>query len=105
MYFSFPFRRFTPSGGQSRKAGMRIRASVSRGSSNPSSRAASEEFEASLSSSGQSDEEFIQNQTSKSKVNGSGLFIQWNLYIVVTLETQPVDCYTEVVCLYGGTCI
>ena len=35
-----------------------------------------------------------------------GLLIQWNLYIiVVTLETQPVDCYTEVVCLYSGTCI
>ena len=26
------------------------------------------------------------------------------LYIVVTLETQPVGCYTEVVCLYSGTC-
>ena len=25
-----------------------------------------------------------------------GLLIQWNLYIVVTLETQPVGCYTEV---------
>ena len=35
----------------------------------------------------------------------SGLLIQWNLYIVVTLETQPVGCYTEVVCLYSGTCI
>ena len=34
-----------------------------------------------------------------------GLFIQWNLYIVVTLGTQPVGCYTEVVCLYSGTCI
>ena len=57
-----------------------------------------------------------------------GLLIQWNhavynghpldttswlfyrgglliLYIVVTLETQPVGCYTEVVCLYSGTCI
>ena len=34
-----------------------------------------------------------------------GLFIQWNLYIVVTHETQPVGCYTEVVCLYSGTCI
>ena len=31
-----------------------------------------------------------------------GLLIQWNLYIVVTLETQPVGCYTEVVC---GTCM
>ena len=30
-----------------------------------------------------------------------GLLIQWNLYIVVTLETQPVGCYTEVVCLYS----
>ena len=28
-----------------------------------------------------------------------GLLIQWNLYIVVTLGTQPVGCYTEVVCL------
>ena len=34
-----------------------------------------------------------------------GLLIQWNLYIVVTLGTQPVGCYTEVVCLYSGTCI
>ena len=34
-----------------------------------------------------------------------GLLIQWNLYIVVTLETQPVGCYTEVICLYSGTCI
>ena len=34
-----------------------------------------------------------------------GLLIQWNLYIVVTLETQPVGYYTEVVCLYSGTCI
>ena len=34
-----------------------------------------------------------------------GLLIQWNLYIVVTLETQPVDYYTEVVCLYSETCI
>ena len=25
--------------------------------------------------------------------------------MVVTLETQPVDCYTEVVCSYSGTCI
>ena len=25
-----------------------------------------------------------------------GLLIQWNLFIVVTLGTQPVDCYTEV---------
>ena len=33
------------------------------------------------------------------------LLIQWNLYIVVTLETQLVGCYTEVVCLYSGTCI
>ena len=29
-------------------------------------------------------------------VGCGGLFIQWNLYIVVTLETQPVGCYTEV---------
>ena len=34
-----------------------------------------------------------------------GLLIQWNLYIVVTLRTQPVGCYTEVACLYSGTCI
>ena len=34
-----------------------------------------------------------------------GLLIQWNLYIVVTLETQPVGFYTEVVCLYSGICI
>ena len=34
-----------------------------------------------------------------------GLLIQWNLYIVVTLGTQPVGCYTEVVCSYSGTCI
>ena len=34
-----------------------------------------------------------------------GLFIQWNLYILVTLETQPVGCYIEMVCLYSGTCI
>ena len=34
-----------------------------------------------------------------------GLPIQWNLYIVVTLGTQLVGCYTEVVCLYSGTCI
>ena len=34
-----------------------------------------------------------------------GLLIQCNLYIVVTLGTQPVGCYTEVACLYSGTCI
>ena len=33
-----------------------------------------------------------------------GLLIQWNLYIVVTLGTLPVGCYTEVV-YYSGTCI
>ena len=27
------------------------------------------------------------------------------IYIVVTLGTQPVGCYIEVVCLYSGTCI
>ena len=26
-------------------------------------------------------------------------------YIVVILRTQLVGCYTEVVCLYSGTCI
>ena len=26
-------------------------------------------------------------------------------YLVVTIKTQPVGCYTEVVCLYSGTCI
>ena len=34
-----------------------------------------------------------------------GLLIQWNLYIVVTLRTQPVGYYTEVACLYSGSCI
>ena len=34
-----------------------------------------------------------------------GLLIQWNLYIAVTLGTQPVGCYIEVACLYSGTCI
>ena len=28
-----------------------------------------------------------------------------HMYIVVTLGTQPVGCYTEVACLYNGTCI
>ena len=32
-------------------------------------------------------------------------FIQWNLYIVVTLGTQPVGCYTEVTCSYSGACV
>ena len=35
---------------------------------------------------------------------------RWSAYtvepdIVVNLGTQPVGCYTEVVCLYSGTCI
>ena len=34
-----------------------------------------------------------------------GLLIQWSLYIVVTLGTQSVGCYTEVACLYSGACI
>ena len=35
-----------------------------------------------------------------------GLFIQWNLYIVVTLPGHnQVGCYTELACLYSGTCI
>ena len=38
-------------------------------------------------------------------LNRGDLLIQWKLYIVVTLGTQPVGCYTEVVCLYSGTCI
>ena len=29
-------------------------------------------------------------------------WLRWNLF---TLRTQPVGCYTEVFCLYSGTCI
>ena len=45
------------------------------------------------------------NETTSWLLYRGGLLIQWNLYIVVTLGTQPVGCYTEVVYLYSGTCI